>query len=292
MLLNDVKKNKRKTVVIVTLFFAFITLFIYFLVLWLSEGSYIALPIALLFAFFTSYFSYYNSDKIILKLNRARPASEEEDKQLTILLEGLCLATGLPKPKLYIINDTAMNAFATGRNPENAVICVTTGLIERLDKYELEGVLAHELSHIRNYDILLQTIITVMVGFVVILADFITRWTIYGRRDKDDKGNEILLLIGLVFLILSPIFATLMQLAISRNREYLADATAADITRNPGGLIKALQKLTDDKEPLEAANKSCASLFIVTPFKGKKQSSLWSTHPTTESRIQKLQNIK
>jgi len=290
MLLQDVKRNKRKTVFIVTLFFMFITLFIYFITLWLSDGSYIAVPIALLFAFLSSFISYYNSDKIILKLNKARPANEQQDQQLKLLLEGLCIATGLPMPKLYVIEDTALNAFATGRNPENAVICVTTGLIETLDKYELEGVLAHELSHVRNYDILLQTVVTIMVGLVVILSDIIFRFGLH-HSDDDNKVGPIIMIISLVFLILSPIFATLMQLAISRNREYLADASAADITRNPGGLINALKKLTDDKEPLEAANKSCASMFIVTPFKGKKASTLWSTHPATEDRIKKLENI-
>lgn len=291
MILNDVRKNKQKTGFIVILFFLFITLVVYFTTFWLSEGSYIAVPIALMFAIGTSFFSYYNSDKIILKLNGARPANEQQDQQLKILLEGLCIATGLPMPKLYVIEDTALNAFATGRNPENAVICVTTGLITRMNKYELEAVLAHELSHIRNYDILLQTIVTVMVGFVVILADFVTRWTIYGNHSDDNK-NPLILIVGLVFLILSPIFATLIHLAISRNREYLADASAAEITRNPEAMINALKNLTQDQEALEVANKSSAMLYIVTPFKGKKKSSLWSTHPSLEDRVKRLENIR
>jgi len=292
MILADVRKNKRKTYLIVMLFFLFVTLVIYFGGLWLSNGSYIIMPIALTFAVITSFISYYNSDKIILKLNGARPATEEQDQQLKVLLEGLCIATGLPMPKLYVIQDTALNAFATGRNPEHAVICVTTGLINKMDKYELEAVLAHELSHIRNYDILLQTIVIVMVGFVVILSDFIVRYSFWGDRDSDNNGNWIIMIIGLVFLILSPIAATLMQLAVSRNREYLADASAAEITRNPGAMINALKNLTADTEALEVANKSSASLYIVNPFKGKKMSALWLTHPALEDRIKRLENIK
>ena len=293
MIFQDVRKNKNKTFVIVTFFFLFISLFVYFLVLYLSKGSFIAVPIALSIAIFTSFISYYNSDKIILTLNGARPANSNQDLQLRNLLEGLCLATGLPMPKLYVINDTALNAFATGRNPEHAVICVTTGLIERMDKYELEAVLAHELSHIRNYDILLQTIVTVMVGFVVIISDWLFRYSFYSNRDRDSdsKSGGILLIIGIIFLALSPIFAKLMQLALSRNREYLADASAVEITRNPDGMMNALRNLTNDNEALEAANKSCASLYIVTPFKDKKKSSLWSTHPALEDRIKRLKNI-
>lgn len=289
MIFADVRKNKTKTVFIVTLFFTFVTLVVYFGALYLSDGSYIAVPIALIFAFITSFFSYYYSDKIIIKLNGAREATPEQDQQLRILLEGLCVATGLPMPKLYVIEDTALNAFATGRNPDHAVICVTSGLIERMDKYELEAVLAHELSHVKNYDILLQTIITVMVGFVVILSDLVVRWT--WHSDSDNK-HPIVMLIGFIFLLLAPIFGTLMQLAISRNREYLADASAAEITRNPKAMIDALKNLTADTEALEAANKSSAHMYIVTPFKGKKVSSLWSTHPSLEDRIKRLENIQ
>jgi len=296
MIFEDVKKNKRKTVGIVLGFILFITLFVYFVALWLFESTFFAVIIGLTVSIISAFSSYYNSDKIILSLNKARIATKEEYASLNNSLEGLCLAAGLPKPKLYIMEDSAMNAFATGRNPENAVICVTTGLLNRLDKYELEGVLAHELSHIKNYDILLSTIAIVMVGFVVILSDAFSRMMYYSNRDDDDnKGNAIIMMIGLIFIILAPIFGKLLQMALSRNREYLADANAVEITRNKEGLISALKKISGDTEELEQANKSCASLYIVTPFvkeRKKVKDSLWSTHPATENRILALQKIR
>lgn len=294
MILRDVRNNKIKTGFIVTCFFIIIALFIYFISLWLFDNTVFAVIIGLTFSFISAFASYYNSDKIVLSLNKARVATKEEYAQLNNILEGLCLATGLPLPKLYIMEDSAMNAFATGRNPNHAVICVTTGLLNRLDKYEIEGVLAHELSHIRNYDILLSTITIVMVGFVVIISDAFSRGIFRRSSDDDNKISGILMLISLIFIILSPIFAELMKLAISRNREYLADASAVEITRNKDGLINALKKLEGDTEALEQANKSSASLFIVNPLvnERKKKDSLWSTHPITENRIERLKNIQ
>lgn len=296
MILRDVKKNKNKTVLIVLIFGLFVSLFVYFISVWLFDNVYLALIIGLSISIITSFSSYYNSDKIVLSLNKARPATKEEDLELNNLLEGLCLATGLPKPKLYVMEDSAMNAFATGRNPEHAVICVTTGLMQRLDKYELEGVLAHELSHIKNYDILLSTVATVMVGFVVMISDLFTRVRFYSNDDDNDsKASGIIMLIGLLFIILAPIFGKLLQLALSRNREYLADSSAVEITRNKDGLINALRKLTNDDTDLKVANKATASMFIVNPFKEnrkKVKDSLLSTHPNTENRILALQNIK
>lgn len=294
MILRDVRNNKIKTGVIVTCFFCLVALFIYFISLWFFESTWIAVIFGLTFSFISAFTSYYNSDKIVLSLNKARVATKEEYAQLNNILEGLCLATGLPIPKLYIMEDSAMNAFATGRNPKNAVICVTTGLLNRMDKYEIEGVLAHELSHIRNYDILLSTITIVMVGFIVIISDAFSRSMYRRSSDDDNNANAILMIIGLIFIILSPIFAELMKLAISRNREYLADASAVEITRNKDGLINALRKLEGDTEALEQANKSSASLFIVNPLvnERKKKDSLWSTHPNTQNRIERLQNIK
>ena len=228
---------------------------------------------------------------MVLAINGARPATREQDLQLSVILENLCIASGLPKPKLYVIQDGSPNAFATGRNPQNAVICVTTGLLEKLNKYELEGVIAHELSHIKNYDILLSTVVSVFVGFVVILSDWFTRFAFVRNRDDDNNnGNAVIAIIAIVFLILSPIFATLMQLAISRKREFLADATAVEFTRNPDGLISALQKISDDPDVLEVANKSTAHMYISNPLKEKK-TDLWSTHPSTEKRIEALKNI-
>ena len=235
----------------------------------------------------------------VLKLNNARPATREEDLKLVNILDSLVISAGLPeKPQLYVIEDAQPNAFATGRNPKHAVICVTTGLLEKLDYYELEGVLAHEMSHIKNYDILLSAVVSVMVGFVVILSDWFTRISFYGGRrgrdgDNDNNGNAIIMLIGLIFLILAPIFGQLMQLAISRKREFLADATAIEFTRNPDGLISALEKISADPNELKVANKATENMYIANPFRNKKKSSdLWSTHPSTEARIEALRNLK
>ena len=243
--------------------------------------------------------SYYYSDKIVLKLNNARPATKEEDLKLVNILDSLVISAGLQeKPQLYVIEDAQPNAFATGRNPKHAVICVTTGLLEKLEYYELEGVLAHEMSHIKNYDILLSAVVSVMVGFVVILSDWFTRISFYGGRrgrdrDNDNNGNAIVMLIGLIFLILAPIFGQLMQLAISRKREFLADATAVEFTRNPDGLISALEKISADPNELKVANKATENMYIANPFRNKKKSSdLWSTHPSTEARIEALRNLK
>lgn len=292
MILRDVRKNKLKTGLIVTLCFVFVALLVYFLSLFFCDNIYIAGAIGLSFAFISAFVSYYNSDKMILSVNGARPATREEFLQLNVSLESLCISAGLPLPKLYVMETPALNAFATGRNPEHAVVCVTTGLLEKLDKYELEGVLAHELSHIKNYDILVSTIAIVMVGFVTILSDMFSRSLIYGsNRDSDNKAGTVLMLIGLVFVILSPIFATLLKLAISRNREYLADASAVEIARNKEGLISALNKLETENEPIQV-NKATESLFIVNPLKEKERDSLWSTHPSTSNRINKLQSIQ
>lgn len=292
MILESVRKNKVKTFFIVTLFVVFIMVLIYFLSLWLFEDSYIAVAISLIFSCISALISYFNCDKMVLSLNGARVATKQEFLQLNETLEGLCIAANLPLPKLYVIDSSALNAFATGRNPENSVICVTKGLIEKLDKYEMEGVLAHELSHIKNYDILLSTVAIIMVGLVSILADLFMRG-FYRGSDDDDNGNIILMLIGLIFIVLSPIFANLLNLTISRNREYLADATAVSLTRNNEGLIRALQKINNDNNVLNTANKTSASLYICNPFKDKRnKDSLFSTHPTIENRIYRLRNIK
>ena len=291
MILKEVKKNKTKTVIIITIFFIFVALCVYFLSNLIFEDAYVASIIALFFSIITSVTSYYNSDKMILNINNARSATREEFLQLNVSLESLCIAAGLPMPKLYVMETDALNAFATGRNPQNAVICVTTGLLKTLDKYELEGVLAHELSHIKNYDILVSTVAIVMVGFVNILADMLTNHMYYHESSDDNKSNSIVAIIGLVFVVLSPIFASLLNLAISRNREYLADASAIEITRNKEGLISALQKIETLSQPMPNVNKATESLFIADPLKEEKD-SLWSTHPSTANRIKKLQNIQ
>lgn len=294
---TDIKKNKMKSLFIVFMFLIMISLILYYICMALDLGP-ISIVIALVFSIATTWGSYYYSDKIVLKLNKARPATKEENLQLVNILDALMVSSGLPcKPKLYVVDDAQPNAFATGRNPENAVICVTTGLLEKLEYYELEGVVAHEMAHIKNYDIRLSAVVSVMVGFVVMLADLFTRITFWGgMRDNDDdngRGNAILMLIGLVFLILAPIFGKLMQLAVSRKREFLADATAVEFTRNPDGLISALIKISDDPNKLKVANNATENMYIVNPFRGKKKSSsLWSTHPSIEDRVEALRNLR
>lgn len=295
---EDIKKNKIKSWFIVLLFLAFIAVIVYYICMALDLGE-LSIIIAMIFAIVSTWGSYYYSDKIVLKLNNAKPATREEDLKLVNILDSLVISAGLPeKPQLYVIEDAQPNAFATGRNPKHAVICVTTGLLEKLDYYELEGVLAHEMSHIKNYDILLSAVVSVMVGFVVILSDWFTRISFYGGRrgrdgDNDNNGNAIIMLIGLIFLILAPIFGQLMQLAISRKREFLADATAIEFTRNPDGLISALEKISTDPNELKVANKATENMYIANPFRNKKKSSdLWSTHPSTEARIEALRNLK
>lgn len=293
---EDIKRNKMKSWIIVLLFLVFIALIIYYICMALDLGK-TSIIIAMIFAIVSTWGSYNYSDKIVLSLNKARPATKEENQKLINILDALVVSSGLQyTPKLYIVEDSQPNAFATGRNPENAVICVTTGLLDKLSYYELEGVIAHEMAHIKNYDIRLSAVVSVMVGFVVILSDWFTRISFYGgsrRRDDDDNGNPILMLIGLIFLILAPIFGQLMQLALSRKREFLADATAIEFTRNPDGLISALLKISGDPNELKVANNATENMYIVNPFRGKKSSSsLWSTHPSIEDRVEALRNIK
>lgn len=292
------KKNKLESGVIVGIFIIVITLIVYYICHALRLGT-MSIVIALIFSIGSAWASYYYSDKIVLSVNKARPATKEEDQKLVNILDALMVTSGLPnKPRLYVVDDSQPNAFATGRNPENAVICVTTGLLEKLDYYELEGVIAHEMSHIKNYDIRLSCVVSVMVGFIVMLSDLFSRALFWGGvkdRDSDSKANGILMLIGLIFLILAPIFGSLMQLALSRKREFLADSTAVEFTRNPDGLISALQKLENDPNQLETANSATANMYIVNPFKKngkKKTTNIWSTHPSTADRIEALRNLK
>ena len=299
---KTIKKNKFESSLIVSIFVIAITLIIYYICNALDLGN-LSIIIALIFSIASAWGSYYYSDKIVLASCRARPATKEEDLKLVNILDAVMVTAGLPKkPDLYVVDDAQPNAFATGRNPEQAVICVTTGLLEKLNYYELEGVIAHEMSHIKNYDILLSAVVSVFVGLIVMLSDMFSRLVFWdglkNDRDSDSKANGILMLLGLIFLIISPIFGSLMQLDLSRKREYLADATAVEFTRNPDGLISALTKLENDPNELERANSATANMYIVSPFKkngekGKrKSSSIWSTHPSTSDRIEALRNIK
>ena len=293
---EDIKKNKIKTGVIVFGFLLVITLIIYFVCNALDFGEF-SIVIALIFSIISTIATYYNCDKIVLASVNARPATREEDLQLTNILEALMVASGLEhKPRLYVMESNQPNAFATGRNPENAIICVTTGLLQKLNYYELEGVIAHEMAHIKNYDILLSAVISVMVGFVVMLSDFSFRRRFRNDDDGDNsKIGAILMIIGLILLIISPLVAKILQLAVSRRREYLADATAVQFTRNPDGLISALKKISGDDSDLEVASNSNAHMYIASPLKNKKQkekSSIFDTHPPVSARIEALENLR
>ena len=298
---SDIKSNKIKTGFIVSLFIIVIALIVYYVSMAFDLG-YMSIIIAMIFSIGSAWASYYYSDRIVLSINKAKPATQEQYQKLNNILDGLMISSGLEnRPKLYVVDDPQPNAFATGRNPQNSVICVTTGLLEKLDYYELEGVIAHELSHIKNYDIRLSAVISVMVGFMVILTDWVSRALFWGRgRDNDDNnnGNPILMIIGLICLLLAPIFGQLMQLALSRRREFLADASAVELTRNPDGMISALQKLDSDPNELRTANNSTAHMYIVSPFKSnlkngkKKKTSLFSTHPSIDDRIEAIRNLK
>ncbi len=300
---EQIAANKRRSVFLILFFLVMI-----FALAWafgqISDfGQYAIIPAAIL-AVFMTWGSYYYSDKIALRVSRAKPVSKEEYPYLYNVVEGLAIAAGIPKPRCYVINDSAPNAFASGRNPENAVVVVTTGILQKLNRAELEGVIAHELAHIKNYDILVQTLAVVMVGVIMLLSDWILRTFLWGggrrRRSSNDKGGgnagAILVIVALALAVLSPLFAQLLRLAVSRKREFLADANAALLTRYPPGLASALRKLAADKEPLEAANKATAHMYIVNPLKGAKggagaMSRLFSTHPPIEERIAALEKM-
>src|SRR3989338_2701813 len=287
-------KNIRKTWILITAFLIFIIalgwVFSY------QFNSPAILVFAVIFSSLMSFISYWYSDKIILAISRAKEIEKEDNPELYRLVENLCITAGLPLPKIYIIDEMALNAFATGRNPEHAVIAVTRGLLEKLERSELEGVIAHELSHIGNRDMLLQTVIVILVGLVALISDWFLRWTWFsgGRRDSREGGGQIqliMLVIGIALAILSPFIAMLIQLAISRKREFLADASGALLTRYPEGLANALEKISGDQTPLRVANKATAHLYITNPFRGRKISKLFMTHPPIEERINALRGM-
>lgn len=257
-----------------------------------AYGNPAILYVAVIFSLFMNFFSYWNSDKIALVISGAKEVSHDNARELYHIVENLCITAGVPAPKIYLINDPAPNAFATGRNAEHAVIAVTSGLLERLDKTELEGVIAHELSHIGNKDILLSTVVVVLVGFISLISDWFLRSLWHGRsRDNDSKGNGIMMIIGIVFAILAPIATTLIQLAISRKREFLADASGALLTRYPEGLASALEKISQYTQPMASANGATAHMYISNPFGAKKMMSLFATHPPVEERIKALRGM-
>lgn len=252
---------------------------------------------ALIFIGISNFISWYFSDKIVLSVSGAKPVSLESNKQLYRTVENLCIAAGLPLPKIYIIDDSAPNAFATGRDPKHGVICFTTGILSKLNKQELEGVTAHELSHIGNRDTLMMSVVSVLVGTIALLADWYMRSLWFGRGSNDRNNNSgMLMVLGIIAAILAPIIASLIQLAVSRKREFLADASGVLLTRFPEGLANALRKISSDKEPLEVANRGTAHLYIVNPLKGSQAlegfAKLFSTHPPIEDRIKALREME
>ncbi len=291
-LYNQVAKNTHLTYVYITFFLIFVIGVGY--VFAQAFNSSVILYGAVIFSIVMSFSSYWWSDKIVLTISKAHEITPKDGKEIYRIVENLCITAGLPVPKIYLIKDDSPNAFATGRNPEHGVICLTSGIIDKLEKSELEGVIAHELSHIGNRDILISTVIVVLVGFIALLADWFRYWAFFGGRDNDNGGGQfqmIMMIVAIVLSILAPIAAVLMQLAISRKREFLADADGALLTRYPEGLARALEKISADPKPLKEANRATAHLFITNPFRGKKVSKLFMTHPPIEERVAKLRGI-
>lgn len=297
---EEISSNKRKSYLLVFFFFVFIV-FIGLLIGIFYGNQYFGLGLALVIGILYFLFSYYNGAQTILAMTGAKEAKKPEHAYLINTVEGLSIAAGLPKvPKVYVIEDSALNAFATGRNPEHSAVTVTTGLMQKLNRQELEGVIAHEISHIKNFDIRVMMLTAVMVGLTVLLSDFLLRSFLWGGKGSDREHNQltfILIIVGLALAILSPIIGELIKLAVSRKREYLADASGALLTRYPKGLADALRKISQDPDPLvDKANKATAHLFISVPFRhdGRKMSMmqrLFSTHPDINSRIKKLEEM-
>jgi heat shock protein HtpX len=300
---EQISANKRKTVLLVVVFVLLLSA-VGVAVDYLLRGGLIGIVIVGVIVIVSSFVSYFNSDKVALKMAHAVPADPQQYARFHNLVEGLCIASGLPKPRLYIVDDSAPNAFSTGRNPKHAAVAVTTGLLDKMNRVELEGVLAHELSHIRNYDVLVMTLAVTMVGIIVLISDYFLRimfWTGGRAGRNDDNGNNplgiVFAILGFVLLIFAPIIAALMQMAVSRNREYLADASGVLLTRYPPGLISALEKLKDDHTSTHFASKATAHLWIEEPLdkqsnKGEtKWNHLFDTHPPIDDRIHALEQM-
>lgn len=293
-LYNQADKNTRLTWVYITGFLIFVIGVGYIFAGAMNNSA--ILYGCVIFSILMSFSSYWWSDKIVLAMSKAKEINHDNNRELFHIVENLCITAGLPMPKIYIIEDSAPNAFATGRDPKHGVICLTTGILQKLEKTELEGVIAHELSHIGNRDILLSTVVVILVGFITLLADWFRHWAFWGGKSRDSEGGGqfrmILIIIAIILSILAPIAAMLMQLAISRKREFLADADGALLTRYPEGLARALEKISTDQEPLEVANRATAHLYIANPFKGKKVSKLFMTHPPIEDRVTALRGME
>lgn len=292
---SQIAHNKWKTYLIFGIFIILFTGF-FFIVGTTYDDPWAYAILGLTISLVSTVGSYFYSDKLVLSTTHARPATKEEFFDLYTVTENLSIAAGIPMPRIYVIDDPSPNAFATGRNPKHAVVCATTGLLQMLERSEIEGVIAHELSHVKNYDILVSTVTAVLVGTIALIADWIMRSLRWGRGgDRDRRSNPLMLVLLIVALVLTPIVATLIQLAVSRRREYLADASGALLTRYPEGLAQALEKISAYPRGVQSATTSTAHLFISNPFKQKERSSwimsLFSTHPPAEKRIEILRNM-
>jgi len=288
---SQIDANKRKTYLLIIIFTAVATGIGWFLNYYFGYG-YQSVAIALVISAVMSLVGYYKGDAIALRTTGARPISKEDNAYVYRMVENLAITAGVPLPKVYIIDSPALNAFATGRDPEHASIAVTTGIVEALENEELEGVLGHELSHIKNYDIRVMTLVIVLVGAIALLSDWLFRFHFHGRgRRSDGKAGGVLMIAGLILIVLSPIIAELIKLAVSRRREYLADASGALLTRYPEGLARALEKISRSSAPLATASSATAHLFISNPFKRKSVTNLFSTHPPIEDRIRRLREL-
>jgi heat shock protein HtpX len=295
LIYDRIAANKRQTWLMMVLFVGLIGAFATVVALALGF-PWQAAPFVFAILAVYALFSYYASSSITLAVSGAHEVTRDDEPELYRTVENLCIGAGLPMPKVYVIEDTAPNAFATGRDPQHAAVCATRGLLQKLDRAELEAVIAHELSHIGNFDIRVMTITVVLVGLVALLADFFMRWTWFGagsrssNKDRGGSAQAVLFLVAIALAILAPIAAQLIQLAISRQREYLADASGALLCRNPDALADALEKISADPEPLEVANKATAHLYITNPLKAHQSflNNLFSTHPPVEERIRLL----
>jgi len=293
---NQIDSNKRKTVFLITIFIAFILAIGWFVGNYSGYGNGMVV-FAVILSVLMTLISYYSGDKIALSSAGAREIKKEENPYVYRMVENLAITAGLPMPKVHIIDSPAMNAFTTGRDPQHASVALTTGIISALQNEELEGVIAHELSHIKNFDIRLMTIVVVLVGAIAIISNWFFRAQYFmgGKRSNDREGGNqitaIIMIVGFVLLMLSPVIAELIKLAISRKREYLADASGSLLTRYPEGLARALEKISASSTPLQTASAATAHLFISNPFKGKSFLNMFSTHPPIEERINKLRRM-
>jgi heat shock protein HtpX len=289
---EQISRNKIRSTVIISLFTVFIILVAYLITrAYNLDGTF--LVFAFILSLISSLSSYFYGDKIVLSLNQAKPANKNYNPILYQVIENLSIVNQTPMPKVYIIDTYAPNAFATGRDPQHAVVCVTTGLLSKLNRSELEAVIAHELSHIKNYDIRLMTIVSILIGSLSILINIAYRSSFFRKSNdrENNQANTIIMLLGFVMIIFAPFIAQLIQLAISRRREYYADASAVKLTRQPQALIDALIKISSDDSVFETASTATASLYITNPFKNNKIASLFSTHPPIEKRLQALKQM-